>query len=240
MPGWVVDEAADLLKFKIALIVVYAQWVNLEGETFDSTLFDKIQNAPIEGDWKPIVKESQDSDGMSKIMSMWLFKGDREFNFPYNKRTNTTNSTTLDKDGWADWFSGRVDNLVSVENNGLYLSSQLQVMGGKNSMLRNNAGNGTAYGWRDTTLGGTWDAFYDAKGEENAKAWQDENDKGALIHFSKQDRRLLWGSYGDWDMKKVWQHYYDEPTYRRLQQIRKQADPKGVFTANPFCVEAEQ
>ena len=84
---------------------------------------------------------------------------------------------------------------------------------------------------------GTWDIFH-KNAQEAAEAWQKETDEGALKYFDKNQRRLLWGSYGDWDMKKVWQHYYDEPTYRRLQQLRKDVDPNDVFNANPFCVEA--
>jgi len=57
-------------------------------------------------------------------------------------------------------------------------------------------------------------------------------------HFCDVDRRVLWGSYGDWNMKNVWKNYYDEQTYKKLQQIRKAADPQGIFTPNPFCVEA--
>lgn len=106
-------------------------------------------------------------------------------------------------------------------------------------MFRNNANNGTAYGWRDATLSGTWDVFHQDN-YDGAKKWQDENDKGAVTHFSKDDRRVLWGSYGDWDMKNVWQHYYDSATYDKLRQIRKKADPNAIFTPNPFCVEAAQ
>lgn len=233
-------DVSDFLKFKFAMVVVYAQWVNFGGsEKYDSTLFDRIKAAPNNIIPFPIVKESEARDGMSKIASMWLFTGDREFKYPYVKRTNTTNSTTLKEDGWAAWFTGRVNELVSDKNNGLYISSQLQVMGGKYSMLGKNAGNGTAYSWRDSTVTGTWDAFYDGA-QDKANEWQAKNDAGQETYFSKQDKRLLWGSYGEWDMKKVWQNYHEESTYKRLQQIKKKADPKGIFTPNPFCVEAAE
>lgn len=227
-------NVADLLKFKYALIVVYAQWVNFGKDDYSPDLFNRINKVPCTLSFG---KESPPGYPMSKITSWWLFRSDREFPHPYVKRTNATKSTTLSKDGWSNWFSGRIDRVLSHKDNGLWVSSQLQVMGGTNSMFRKHANNGTAYSWRDATVGGTWDVFYqDTKDEANE--WQEENDKGSVVHFSKDERRLLWGSYGDWNMKNVWQHYYDPATYQKLQKIRKKADPKGVFTANPFCVEA--
>jgi len=226
-------NVADLLKFKFALIVVYAQWVNFGNDVYSPDLFNRIKKVA-----KPlIVKDSEEGLPMSAIASMWLFKGDREFPLPYVKRTNATNSTKLSKNLWSDWFSGRIDKVLSVKGNGLWVCAQLQVMGGTNSMFRKNANNGTAYSWRDATVVGSWDVFYQGT-QDAANAWQNENDAGSLNHFSDVERRLLWGSYGDWNMKNVWQHYYDPATYQRLQKIRKQADPKGTFTANPFCVEA--
>ncbi|CAG5158455.1 uncharacterized protein ALTATR162_LOCUS5088 [Alternaria atra] len=244
LPDWVMHKVTTLTNFKLAPIVVYVQWVNLPGEpVFDPSLFDRIREAPGS---RIIEKNSGDDWGMSQIMRLWLFNGDREFGHPYVKRTNTTNSTTLSEDGFSSWFTSRVEELVEDRKNGLYISSQLQVMGGKNSMCTKHAGNGTAYSWRDTTLCGTWDAFYDEKVTTKQKAvdWQKENDDGAKAHFAKQkhERRLLWGSYGDWNMKdeSVWRCYYEEESYRKLQKIKKQVDPKGVFTANPFCVEAAE
>lgn len=56
--------------------------------------------------------------------------------------------------------------------------------------------------------------------------------------FSKQDRRVLWGSYGEYDLDSVWQTYYDNrEKYEKLMAIRKKADPYGTFTANPFAVK---
>ena len=228
------DNIADLLKFKYALIVVYAQWVNLGKDVYSPDLFNQIQSVPHKFKFG---KETPDHTPMSFITSMWLFRSAREFPYPYIKRTNMTKSTTLSKSGWSDWFSQRINEVLSTKGNGLWVSSQLQVLGGMESMFWKNANNGTAYCWRDATVGGTWDVFYQ-HAREGAEKWQDENDKGAVDHFSKDDLRVLWGSYGDWNMKNVWQHYYDATTYQKLQQIRKRADPNGVFTANPFCVEA--
>lgn len=224
---------ADLVKFKYALIVVYAQWVNFGNDKFSPELFDRIKKVS-----RPLLaKETPQDFPMSRIAAMWLFKGAREFRYPYVKRTNTTNSNSLKKDDWANWFTDRIDEVLSKKNNGLWVSSQLQVMGGTNSMFRKNASDSTAYSWRDATVGGTWDVFYQEGKKGAAESWQKENDNGALVHFSKDERRLLWGSYGNWDMKNVWKFYYEPKTYEKLQQIRKQADPNGTFTPNPFSVE---
>lgn len=228
------DNNADLLEYKYPLIVVYAQWVNVGEEAYSSDLFDEIKNVP--HDFK-FGKETPDGTPVSFIASMWQFKGPREFPYPYVKRANSTKSLTLSKSGWSDWFSGRINEVLKTKGNGLWVSSQLQVYGGKESMFQRNANNGTAYCFRDATFGGMWDVFYqDTK--EAAEQWQAENDKGAVTHFSQDDRRPLWGSYGDWNMKNVWQFYYDPDTYKKMQKIRRTYDPKGTFTANPFCVEA--
>ncbi|KAH8702785.1 hypothetical protein GQ44DRAFT_664617 [Phaeosphaeriaceae sp. PMI808] len=224
---------ADLLKFKFALIIVYAQWVNFGNEVYSPDLFNRIKSV----DEPLITLESPPGCPMSKIASMWLVKFAREFPYPYVKRTNMTKSTTLSRDGWSDWFSGSINEVLSVKNNGLWVSSQLQVVGGMNSMFWKNSSDSTAYSWRDSTVTGTWDVFYQGT-RDAADAWQVRNDEGALVHFSKDDRRLLWGSYGDWNMKNVWRHYYSPSAHQKLRQIRKQADPNGIFTSNPFCVEA--
>ena len=228
------NNIADLLKFKYALIVVYAQWVNLGEQPYSPNLFDEIKNVP---SGFRFGKEAPEGTPMSRIASMWLFKTPREFPYPYVKRTNTTNSLELSKTGWSDWFSGRVNEVLKTKGNGLWVSSQLQVYGGKESMFLKNEDNGTSYCFRDATIGGTWDVFYENT-KEAAEKWQAENDKGAVKYFSKEDRRVLWGSYGDWDMKNVWPLYYDPDTYRKLKKIRQTYDPRGTFTANPFCVEA--
>ncbi|KAF4450427.1 hypothetical protein F53441_6426 [Fusarium austroafricanum] len=229
------DNIADLLKFKYAMIIVYAQWVSIPGgEPYSSDLFNQIKK--VKSDFS-FFKESLEGAQMSQIASMWLFASPREFPLPYDKRTNSTKSLELSKTGWAKWFSGRINDLVETKGNGLWVSSQLQVYGGKQSVFQKNANNGTAYCFRDATFGGTWDAFYqDSK--TAAEKWQAENDEGRPKYFSKEDRRVLWGSYGDWEMKKVHQFYYDLDTYKKMQKIRQTYDPNGTFTANPFCVEA--
>lgn len=84
------------------------------------------------------------------------------------------------------------------------------------------------------------DCFHESLSKRTADAWQAENDKlfvGKDSCFSKQDKRVLWGSYGDWDLHEVRSTYYeDDAKYQRLQQVRAKADPDGTFTPNPFAV----
>jgi hypothetical protein len=178
---------------------------------------------------------------MSELASWWLFKEEREYPYPYIKRTCISNSVNASKNDWTKWFSDHVHNIISILDNGLWFSSQIQVYGGNSSRFRNNINNGTSYSWRDSTFGGTWDIFYEPGKYDAANTWQTVTDNGSFGpngKFCQQERRLLWGSYGDWDMSKAWPYYYDKATYDRLRLIRGIADPKGIFTPNPFCVPA--
>ncbi|KAI1774423.1 FAD-binding domain-containing protein [Hypoxylon cercidicola] len=219
-------------------IIVYAQWVPFEsGDVCDMSWFDRIKEG---SDW--LLGDSDvEQKPMSQLTGDWIFRNVREFEHPYVKRTYTTKSRTLAKDGWADWVVDRIDAIVRPEHNRCWLSAQLQCFGGKNSMFTRNAGNGTSYSWRDTSVGCTMDCFHTEDTKARAEDWQKVNDEEAIGPngvFSKEDRRVLWGSYGDWNLDAVWNCYYeDRAKYEKLQQIRKVADPYGIFTPNPFCVK---
>ncbi|KAF4954353.1 hypothetical protein FSARC_12150 [Fusarium sarcochroum] len=107
---------------------------------------------------------------------MWPFASPPEFPSPHVKHTNSITSLELSKIGWPDWFSGHVNEVIKNKGNGLWVSSQLQVFSGKQSMFQ-----------------GVADAA--------ANKWQDYNDARRPTYLSKQDRRALWGSYGNWNMK---------------------------------------
>jgi hypothetical protein len=107
--------------------------------------------------------------------------------------------------------------------------------------MTTNANNGTAYSWRDTTICATLDCFHTPESKGRAEEWEKVNNQegiGSKGVFSKQDRRWLWGSYGNYDLNAVWNCYYeDRAKYERLQKARRAADPDGTFTPNPFCVK---
>jgi FAD/FMN-containing dehydrogenase len=66
----------------------------------------------------------------------------------------------------------------------------------------------------------------------------DEEGVGPNGIFSKQDRRVLWGSFGEFDLDAVWNTYFEtREKYERLRAARRKADPDGVFTPNTFCVK---
>lgn len=185
-------------------------------------------------------------ESMSKMTGEWIFRQTREFDHPYEKRTWMTSSTTLTKDGWPKRVADRIHMILNYDlTSDLYkqcwLSCQIQAFGGKNSMFRRNASNGTSYSWRDSTVCQILDCFHDSSYKATANKWQAENDQifvGPKSCYSKQDKRVLWGSYGDWELHDNWRFYYeDEEKYEKLQNVRARADPDGTFTANPFAVK---
>lgn len=256
------DEVLDLLNGQFpAIIVVYAQWCPVaQGDKYDKSVdawFQQIRDLK-KTDHFLLLPEGDDN--MAAITAKWIFAKKREFNLPYVKRTYATNSRTLYKDGWVDTVVKRLnliydpqqklDDSKSAKEGEVYdhckLSVQIQGFGGDNSQFYTNRNNGTSYSWRDSTVVQTLDCFHD-EGDQYRKyalEWQKNNDAlmiGPKSPFSKQDRRVLWGSWGDWDMSKpeVWKAYYeDEGKYQRLGKARGKNDPNGTFTANPFAVTA--
>lgn len=236
-----------------ALIIVYAQWVKLAStdtptaqiNDWFATLAKGGVLGTSPGNKDPLHPQTVPM-AMSNITPLWIFQGYREFDYPYVKRTYVSNSKTLTADGWAEWMANHFSE-ITEQDNGLYVSSQLQVYGGKNSRFVTNASDKTSYTWRkDATLGCAIDCFYDTSNfpdaRKKANDWETATDTmiGPKGPFAKEQRRLLWGSFGDWEMAKddVWKKYYDEATYQKIRAARKKYDPQGTFSPNPFCVPA--
>ncbi len=236
-----------------ACVVLYAQWVpmNAEDRYTDKVdaWFQKFRN--LDNFFKYwCVHAAEPVEPMSQMTGEWLFDRPREFDHPYEKRTYMTNSTTLVQDKWVDQVADQIAQVMhpSLKHFDLwtncFLSIQIQCMGGKYSQYYANRNNGTAYSWRDSTICQDLDCFYveGERGKALAQGWQAANDKlmvGENSAYSKQDKRVLWASYGDWNMDKVWPTYYeDQAKYERIGRQRYLADPQGTFTPNPFCVKA--
>ncbi|KAL7944988.1 FAD-binding domain-containing protein [Trichoderma barbatum] len=217
----------------ISLIVIYAQWVPFTAtDNPDETWFDKLKDGAIFND--------DNVKPMSALTAEWIFRKDREYDLPYVKRTYLTTATNLSENGWVEWTTGRVDEVV--QSTGHYIATQIQPFGGKSSRFRINNDGSRAYSWRDSTLVLILDNFYvpeDGR-KEAAEAWAAVNEEqgiGENKYFSTQDRRVLWGSYGNYDLHSVWPCYYeDEAKYQKIQRARKAADPFGAFTPNLFSV----
>lgn len=226
------------------MIVVYAQYVPFaKTDKCDLGWFYKINKCG-EALFPIISPNEVEHNSMSELTKKWMFTSAREYDYPYEKETHLTSSKTLVADGWADWVVGRIDEIVAPEDNHCYLSIQIQNFGGNNSRFYCNRNNGTSYSWRDSTLVATLDCFYDFKSfpytKETAEEWQSKNDSegiGPNGKFSKEDRRVLWGSYGEYNMGRAWPYYHeDQDKYDRLCKIKRDIDPDGVFTPNTFCV----
>lgn len=227
-------------------IIVYAQWCKFEPyETCPTWWFDQF------GSWA-YAKERGEKP-MHELGKWWIMPYTREFDIPYIKRTYVSNSNTLGTSNWPKWTAERCQKITQEDNN-CYLCAQIQFFGGQSSQYASNAGNGTAYSWRDARMFATMDAFYDdqAGKAESAKAWaqewQDTNDAEIRAHgqnmgqFGDKEQRVLWGCYQTKDETKdldsVHEKYYDDDTYDRLKKIRKAVDPHGIYTPNKFCVKA--
>ena len=182
---------------------------------------------------------------MSTLCSLWVFPIAREFQLPYFKRTYITESRTLERDGWSKWVTGRLDKFLIEPNDHHYIAAQYTYLGGRYSRYRiQDPNNDTSFSWRrDSTFVCTMDVFYDPKKSSRAKKtaeeWVEKNDEegvGKNGKYSKEDRRLLWGSR-DTDLPAARAHYYDsEEKYQTLVQTKKKVDPGLIFTANKFAV----
>ncbi|KAG0279859.1 hypothetical protein BGZ96_001799 [Linnemannia gamsii] len=236
------------------MIVVYAQWANIEGkgQPFNKSFFDQIKQAGGEILDIPFLGVRVDYDKprpLSELTGQWIFQNVREFEEPYIKRTFMSNSKTLVEDGWTTYVCDRIHEIESNPFNGCDLSVQIQHFGGDNSRTYQNNDGSTAISWRDSHICAVLDCFHRPypSAWETANAWQKENDKSVGhkgAKFCEEDRRVLWGSH-DLNLDKEHVHYFDnahavspKTKYERLCEIKKKVDPDGVFTPNGFCVGA--
>ena len=173
----------DSLKMWPSVIVVYAQWVPIfQADSYTSEVdawFQRFRDLATIFNlrlryWDLVLP-------MSKMTGEWLFNGPREFDYPYNKRANVTNSRTLVKDNWVDAAVQQISKVVLILHPEMwyncFVSAQIQCFGGNNSQFFVNRNNGTSYSWRDTTVGQTLDCFHRDSdyARELAQDWQDDN-----------------------------------------------------------------
>ncbi|CAG8824351.1 18099_t:CDS:1, partial [Gigaspora rosea] len=184
------------------VIIVFAQWANLEGDrqVYDPNFIGKIKQAGGDGQ---IQVDDDIYTPMSTLTGDWTFPIEREFKLPYVKRVYMSNSSAqrLKDYEWTDWVSGRIDNgniwdspdpMVQLTFD-LSLSVQIQCYGGLNSRyFQNGKKNLTSFSWRDTNIVCVLDAFYNDAEYDRVREWQQENDKGvgnSDAPFCEYDRR---------------------------------------------------
>lgn len=226
-------------------IVVFAQWSNVTGGKFEDDAhkwFVDIEKAmqpdyPLEPGFITVTELNFDEKiRMPDLSKQWSFDRAREFNSRYEKRTYVSKQV---QPAWPTWICCRVDKVVAAQDSRRIIV-QIQPIGGENSMFFKKRTNHHAYSWRDSAMLCVMDCFYDddEKSKHLAEAWQKENDEGLNGGaFSEDERRLLWGSYGEFDLPQVHLLYYDdEERYQKLLQVKEYYDPSNVFTPNTFGV----
>lgn len=232
----------------VPIIIVFAEWANLvPGETFDpnssSNWFKKMTDAATNASARTIVQSISPNNitSMTTLNANWVFSNVREFTMPFVKSGRVTDSKTLAQDGWVNFITDRIDTTISIPNSGVHLSGQFQLLGGKHSMFGRPPPGETAYSWRNSNSIYTLDGFYEGSNTSRANAIAFEQQIDASIgsngSFCKDDRRVLWSSFGDHRMRNVWPRYYENQTkYNRLVRIKRTVDPANIFTPNEFCV----
>ncbi|KAK6333980.1 hypothetical protein TWF696_002491 [Orbilia brochopaga] len=213
-------------------IIVYAQWVPLsKDDKCNESWFESIREGCVFD--LPTMTRT-----LSALTGDWMLPVSREFELPFIKGIQTSDSVSLVADDWARWASDRLDAIVKPDN-GCHLSSHF-MFGGRNSKFKSNASNGTSYSWRDTTVLWTMDIYYTPGHKQDAVEWRTrtlQEGIGPNGKFCKKDRRFLWGSQDGFDLDADWRHYYeDETKYNQLKSVRTRADPDGTFTPNTFSV----
>jgi hypothetical protein len=244
------------------IILVYFQYSNTDKNTpYDPTWCQKIQDilktANTGGSiWERITMLAEQEilnllvkhqDNIptpisTSITELWTYPGTREFNFPYIK--NGQDTDTVASDDWSEWAATRIDAMTGRSDEGLMVFVQCQNFGGQGSaIVKNGKRNQTSFAWRNTTVGYNLDVFYDPKkpdAKEKGQEWQKVNTEegiGQNGKFSTEDHRWFWASHGDLNMKNVWQYYYSSrEMYDRCCEVKKQVDPNGVFSPNSFVV----
>ncbi|KAF9965076.1 hypothetical protein BGZ70_005456 [Mortierella alpina] len=238
-----------------AKIIIFAQWANLEGagQVYDPTFFNKLMTilgGP--GSMNPHGRALLEDEEMpmSTLCNQWVFPIVREFQLPYIKNVKVSDlpSSELRARKFTEWATERIDRIeANTEATECYLAFQFEYFGGRHSRMAHNGDDGlTSFNWRDSSFLLVLDVFYNGKKPKVrafAEQYQKETELEALGErgkFSKQDRRLLWGSH-DRNLHAARMYYYDQAPakYDRLGANKARFDPMGVFTANKFSVRGK-
>ncbi|CDF40175.1 unnamed protein product [Chondrus crispus] len=160
-------------------------------------------------------------------------KEGREFQYPYEKRLN--GSFVPLTDGFVTGFVNLCSDVIKDEKVRLVfqvgLGGSQHLNGGMQKAADGSKVSITGCSRRKCSILIVFDVFYTAGNQEVAKQYQVAMGELLDREFPEgQAVRLLWGCYGDTDIKNVWDYYYDNPQlYSKLQGIKEDVDPKDVF-----------
>lgn len=150
----------------------------------------------------------------------------REFAQPYKKRLNCTKQPLVTK--FVDSFVNLVDDVVNSDN--VLLVFQMFIgCGAYASPVPSPPLNSICH--RDVVLGIVFDCFYKSDGEQEAEEFQQRMHNLLADYSGMQEIRMLWGSFGDTDIREdsIRKDYYNDDTWRGLQQLKKQVDAGDLF-----------
>ncbi|MGA2590008.1 MAG: FAD-dependent oxidoreductase [Bryobacteraceae bacterium] len=152
----------------------------------------------------------------------------REFPEPYKKRLNFTKQPLITR--FVELFAQLVDRVVNSDN--VLLCFQMFIGGGAYaSPVPNPPLNSICH--RDVVLGIVFYCFYKPGGEGEAEVFQNDM-QDLLVAFrasGTEEIRMLWGTFGDTQIREdnIRKRYYDDETWRGLQQLKKQVDARDLF-----------
>jgi hypothetical protein len=192
---------------------------------------------------------------LSRGLSAYLLMRDkrpREMPYPFVKRFQVTMDLP---EGYPKTFTDQMHEIMGDDVHdeddsnwgtdlGQHLVSQQQIYAG-GAVAENGKAGITSYSWREQTVALSYDSFYlvspfDPDARKTAEDWQKENDEKFIKQkgFADKDMRMFAYTFGDRELEKVWQYYYDsEEKYNRLRKIKGRLDPDGLFSAGPFSLK---
>ena len=221
----------------VGAIVFEGAYSNIKGkkEDFNPEYFNRIiKSAGVD----PHVIHFAGKMPISEMMVRFVKHINREYELPYKKTLRGTTQCFNDK--FPESFAKKATELMELTGfgDGFKFISQIQ-MGGGAYFTNDPKSKLTSISHRNCKIGMTFDIFYNTiwntKAKEKAQDFQDKCKKewidDGLFSQNKKDIRFTWGTFGDTNIKNVWQYYYDsQEKYNRLRKIKTKIDPNNVFS----------
>jgi hypothetical protein len=222
------------------LIQMWMCYTNKGGAAanFDDQWFESF----VKSVGRPIAAHRLKNYPVSKgIAEHFIMKQDREMEYPFVKRSRVSMNVP---DNFPEVYTDRMYQIMGVIGTwgGQHLVSQQQIYAG-GEVSKNGKDGVTSYSWREQALAMSHDSFYNVgffrDARDKAEKWQNMNDDAFIGQkaFADRDMRMFAYTFGERELEKVWQCFYDsEEKYLRLKKIKKDLDPNGVFTCDAFSL----